>query len=108
VWGFSQASTESEAGSGHAAMKTWKKCVCGVLAALLIVQIYFVRELLAALLIFTIFFVIVASFVAVIYLIGRAGEVGIHAAEPVARRGLVLAEDLSKKTFHRPHSAPVQ
>jgi cytosine/uracil/thiamine/allantoin permease len=78
-----------------------------IFAAFLVLQIYFVRELLAALILFTFIFVIVAFFALAIYVIGKAGEVGLAFTEPAARRGLEVAEELSKKTFHRPRSAPV-
>jgi hypothetical protein len=86
--------------------KPWHVWVLGSLAALLILQVYFVRELLAALILFTVLFLIVALFTAVAYAIGRAGEAGFAFAEPTARRGLEAAEDLSRKTFRRPRSAP--
>ena len=86
---------------------TWKKCA-GIAAAFLVVwQFYYFRELAAALLIFTILFLMFAAIGGVIYLIGRAGQKGISIAEPAARRGLVFAEEISKKTFHRPRSVPV-
>jgi hypothetical protein len=85
----------------------WKKCL-GVAAALVVVwQFYYFRELAAALLIFTILFLMFAAIAGAIYLVGRAGEKGLEMAEPAARRGLVLAEEISKKTFHRPRSVPV-
>lgn len=81
-----------------------------VIAALGVIvwQFYYFRELAAALLIFTILFLIFATIAGAIYLIGRAGQKGIAIAEPAARRGLVYAEVFSRKTFHRPRSAPVQ
>jgi hypothetical protein len=90
-----------------AGIAAWKKCV-GVAAALAIVwQFYYFRELAAALLIFTILFLMFAAIIGAIYLIGRVGQKGISIAEPAARRGLVLAEVISRKTFHRPRSVPV-
>jgi hypothetical protein len=94
--------------TGLRASGGWKKWLGIVVATAIVTQIYFVRELLAALLIFTVLFVVAAVIGVVIYLIGRAGETGIQIAEPAAKRGLELAEDFSKKTFHRPRSAPVQ
>lgn len=102
-----QAQTTFHA-DGVRASAAWKKWLGVVLAAAVVLQIYFVRELLAALLIFSVLFVIAALIGVVIYFIGRAGEAGIQIAEPAAKRGLELAEDFSKKTFHRPRSAPVQ
>jgi hypothetical protein len=93
--------------SGNARWKPWHKWAAGIFAALLFVQVYFVRELLAALLLFTVVFSIIAVIIAVIYMISRAGEAGFAFAEPAARRGFEFAEELSRKTFHRPRSAPV-
>jgi hypothetical protein len=86
----------------------WKKWL-GVAALMLIVsQFYYFREMFAALLIFTILFLMCAAIAGAIYLIGRVSQKGYSFAEPAARRGLVLAEVISRKTFHRPRSAPVQ
>jgi hypothetical protein len=76
-------------------------------AAFLIFQVYYVREMLAVLVIFAGLFFVVAVIGAIVYAIGRAGESTITAAEPMARRGMELAEEVSKKTFRRPRSAPV-
>jgi hypothetical protein len=92
--------------SGKARWKPWHKWAGGILAALLVLQVYFVRELLAALLIFTVFFLVFAVIAGVVYAIGKAGEVGITFAEPAARRSMEVAEELSKRTFRRPRSAP--
>jgi hypothetical protein len=102
----------SELKPAHVARKThsttWK--TLAVIAALagVVWQFYYFRELAAALLIFTILFLMFAGIVGAIYLIGRVSQKGISIAEPAARRGLILAEAFSKKTFHRPRSAPVQ
>lgn len=102
-----QDSLEQIPNTGTARWKPWYKWVVGLLAAFLIVQIYYVRELLAALLLFTVLFLVVAIIVAVAYAIGLAGEAGFTYAEPAARHGLEVAEEISRKTFHRPRSAPV-
>jgi uncharacterized membrane protein YfbV (UPF0208 family) len=86
----------------------WKTLAVIAVLALIIWQVYYFRELAAALLIFTILFLVFAAIAGAIYLIGRVGQKGISIAEPAARRGLVYAEVISKKTFHRPRSAPVQ
>lgn len=86
----------------------WKILLGVAVVAAVVSQFYFFRELAAALLIFTILFLMFAAIVGAIYLIGRASQKGFSIAEPAARRGLVLAEVISRKTFHRPRSAPVQ
>jgi hypothetical protein len=85
----------------------WRKWMWLALGLVVVSQIYFFQELFAALIIFTLVFVIVAVIAGIAYLVGRAGEAGISAAEPAALRGLAVAEAVSKKTFHRPHSTPV-
>ena len=90
--------------SGYA---VWKICAAVAVVAAVVSQFYYFRELAAALLIFTIIFLMFAAIVGVIYLVGRASQKGYSIAEPAARRGLVLAEAVSRKTFHRPRSVPV-
>src|SRR5467141_86995 len=76
--------------------KKARKWMWAGLAAFVALQIYFVQEMLAAL---------------VIYLVDRAGQWSIgwageraRPAMQLARRGLTLAEDLSRKQFRRPRS----
>jgi cytosine/uracil/thiamine/allantoin permease len=85
------------------------------LAAFVALQIYFVQEMLAALLLFAGVFVIVGVIALLIYLVDRAGQWSIgwvgEQVRPVmqlARRGWILAEELSKKPFRRPRSETAQ
>lgn len=79
-----------------------------IAAALAIVwQFYYFRELAAALLLFTIIFLMLATIGGAIYLIGRVSQKTFSIAQPAAHRGLVYAEVISRKTFHRPRSVPV-
>ncbi len=85
------------------------------LAALVALQIYFVRELLAALFLFTLGFGALAGVALVFFLFERAGERSLAWVEPrtrtvgvLARRGLGLLEDLSKRSFRRPRSELAQ
>ena len=85
------------------------------LAALIAFQFYFVRELLSALLLFGIGFAAVFALIAAVYLLHRGWETTLagigRGARPVlglARRGLVFAEEFSRKPFRRPRSEPVQ
>jgi hypothetical protein len=86
----------------------WKKWLGAVALILIVSQFYYFREMFAALIIFTILFLMFAAIAGALYLIGRISQKGFSIAEPAARRGLVLAEVISRKTFHRPRSAPVQ
>ena len=94
--------------SRKSGIAVWKICAAVAVAVAIVSQFYYFRELAAALLIFTIIFLMFAAIVGAIYLVGRASQKGFSIAEPAARRGLVLAEAVSRKTFHRPRSAPVQ
>ncbi len=85
------------------------------LAALVAVQLYFVRELLAALFLFTLGFAVLAGAGLIFYLVQRAGMLSMTWAEPrartfagAARRGWVILGELSRKPFRRPRSEPVQ
>ncbi len=85
------------------------------LAALVALQIYFVRELLAALFLFTLGFGALAGLALVFFLFERAGHRSMAWVEPrtrsvavLARRGLGLLEDLSKRPFRRPRSEPAR
>jgi hypothetical protein len=106
---LSQASDFPDESSPTAAprSKAWRMWIWVAVAAFLIFQVYYVREMLAILVIFVGLFFVVAIIAAIVYALGRAGESTITAAEPMARRGMELAEEVSKKTFRRPRSAPV-
>jgi cytosine/uracil/thiamine/allantoin permease len=78
------------------------------LAAFVALQIYFVQEMLAALFLFTGVFVLFAIVALVLYVIDRAGQRGLGWAGHQARRGLTLAEDISKKQIRRPRSETAQ
>jgi len=85
------------------------------LAAVLILQMYFVRELLAAELIFGMGFAVILLFVAIFYLVGTIGErglvlteAGVRVIASSARRGYNVIEEISKKPFRHPHSESAQ
>jgi hypothetical protein len=101
------AESKGSKASGKTSTALWKKLAVVAAAVLVVSQFYYFRELAAALLIFTILFLIFAAIVGAIYLIGRASQKGFSIAEPAARRGLVFAEAISRKTFHRQRSVPV-
>jgi hypothetical protein len=74
------------------------------LAAFVALQIYFVQEMLVALMLFTGVFILFALAALVLYLIDRAGQWGLGWAGHQARRGLIAAEEISKKQLRRPRS----
>ncbi len=85
------------------------------LAAIVALQLYFVRELLAAFLLFTLGFAFLAGLALVFFLVDQARQLSLAWVEPrtrgvagLARRGLGLLEDLSKRPFRRPRSEPAQ
>ena len=108
----------SQVGGGAAENMTkdgLRKWMWVVLGSLFAVQFYFVRELLSALLLFAMGFAAIFSMITAMYLVLRAWEAILagmrKTARPVlgvARRGLVFAEELSRKPFRRPRSEPVQ
>lgn len=86
-----------------------------LLAAILFLQLYFVRELIAAELLFGLGFLVLLALVGIFYAIGFIGEktfngleAGYHVTAPVARRAYGKMEELSKKPFRHPRSESVQ
>jgi hypothetical protein len=85
------------------------------LAIVLVLQLYFVRELLAAELIFGMLFAFLFSLAALCYAVGTIGvngrewaEVGARTVANSARRGYSALEEISKKPFRHPHSESAQ
>jgi len=84
--------------------------VLTVLAVFLILQIYFVRELLAAELLFGLGFAVLLALGGLFYVVGAIGERGLDFAEagvrviaPWARRGYVALEEASRRSFRQVH-----
>ncbi len=87
-----------------------RKRALAVLSVFLILQIYFVREILAAELLFGLAFAVLLALAALFYVVGAIGErgldfaeAGVRAVAPWARRGYVALEDISRKSFRNPH-----
>jgi hypothetical protein len=81
------------------------------LVILVVLQIYFVRELLAAELLFGLLFAALLLLGGVCYAVGVVGEYGLDWAEvgvrvlgKCARRGYTGLEEISKKSFRHPRS----
>src|SRR5579872_5390510 len=88
-----------------------RKGLIAILAAFLVLQVYFVRELLAAELLFGLLFAVVLVIGGIVYALGTiseraidAGEVGARAIAQSTRRGYVLAEAITKKSARYLHS----
>lgn len=80
-----------------------------------VLQLYFVRELLAAELLFAIAFVALFLLGLLFYTLGAIGErsfnlaeVGVRAFSVFARRGYAAMEDISRKPFRHPRSESAQ
>jgi len=81
------------------------------LAIFLVLQLYFVRELLAAELLFGLLFAFLISLAVLFYAVGTIGvngldwaEAGARVVASSARRTYSTFEEISKKPFRHPHS----
>jgi hypothetical protein len=90
--------------------KVRKRLILGLLV-FLVLQLYFVRELIAAEVLFGLGFLVLLAFGLIFYLVGAMGERGFdllenggRAAAPMVRRGYAKIEELSKKPFRHPRS----
>lgn len=89
----------------------FRKRLVATAVVFVVLQVYFVRELIAAELLFGLVFAILFVLGVIFYIVGAIGERGLDWAEvalrfftDVARRGYALLEDLSKKPIRHPHS----
>ena len=89
----------------------FRKRLVAAVAVFVVLQVYFVRELIAAELLFGMIFAILFVLGVLFYIVGAIGERGLGWAEvgfrffaDAARRGYALVEDLSKKPIRHPHS----
>jgi hypothetical protein len=85
------------------------------LVILVVLQVYFVRELLAAELLFGLLFAALLLLGGICYVVGVIGERGLDWAEAgvrvvaqSARRGYSGLEELSKRSFRHPRSESAQ
>ena len=91
------------------------KGMLSILGIVVVLQAYFVRELLAAELLFGIGFAVLFVLGSIAYLLGALGERGLDLAEAgvrvageSARRGFTALEDVSRKTLRAPRSESAQ
>ena len=106
VWG--QIKVFGEAAAKQAKVR---KGLLAIVAAFVVLQVYFVRELLAAELLFGLLFAVAVVIGGIVYALGtlseRAIDVGEAGARVIAsstRRGYVLAEEIGKKSARYLHS----
>ena len=90
---------------------TFRKRLVAAVVVFVVLQLYFVRELIAAELLFGLIFAILFVLGVLFYVIGAISERGLDWADAgfrffsdAARRGYALVEDLSKKPIRHPHS----
>ena len=88
-----------------------RKRLLAILAVILFLQLYFVRELVAAELLFGVGFCVLLALVGIFYLLGVIGErgfsfmeAGLRAMGPLARRGYYRLDEISKKPSRHPRS----
>jgi hypothetical protein len=81
------------------------------LGIFLVLQLYFVRELIAAELLFGMLFAFLMALAGLFYVVGTIGvngrvwaEAGARVVANSARRGYSTLEEISKKPFRHPHS----
>lgn len=89
--------------------------VLSALAVLVVLQIYFVRELIAAELLFGLLFAVLLVVGGICYVVGVIGErgldwaeVGVRVLARSARRGYNSLEELSRKSVRHPRSESAQ
>lgn len=89
----------------------FRKRLVTAVVVFIVLQVYFVRELIAAELLFGLIFAILFVLGVLFYIVGAIGERGLDWAEvglrffaEAARRGYQVVEDLSKKPIRHPHS----
>jgi hypothetical protein len=92
-----------------------RKRLVAILAVLLFLQLYFVRELIAAELLFGLGFLVLATLGVIFYVVGLVGERSFRlldgaarASVPLARRIYPKIEEISKKPFRHPRSESAQ
>ena len=85
------------------------------LAVVVILQLYFVRELIAAELLFVLVFAFLLALAGVSYVAGTIGEralilieAGARAGAGPMRRGYNMLEEISRKPFRHPRSESAQ
>ena len=92
-----------------------RRGLLSAVAVFLVLQMYFVRELLAAELLFGLGFAFLLMLGGLFYLVGSVGEKGLDWAEAgvrvissSARRGYAGLEEISRKPFRHPRSESAQ
>jgi len=100
-----------------------RKWMWGLLGAIALFQMYFVRELLAAFALFSVVFAVIATFAVGIYVAQKSWELAVarvaesnhpavhlarrsvNTVESFARRGVMAAGELARRPLQRPASS---
>lgn len=92
-----------------------RKWMWGFLAAVVAMQAYFVWEILAAFALFAVGFAAIAAVVGTLYMMHKIWVLAVerlaesqHPAMAATRQGLYAVEDLARRPFRRPGSAPAR
>jgi hypothetical protein len=92
-----------------------RKWMWGFLAAVVVLQAYFVWEILAAFALFAVGFAAIAVMIGTLYMMHRIWVVAVeriadsrHPVMVAARQGIYTVEDLARRPFRRPGSAPAR
>jgi hypothetical protein len=92
-----------------------RKGMLAIVAAVVVFQLYFVRELVAAEMLFAGGFAVLLVLGGIFYIVGVVGEqgldwaeAGIRVAAESARRGYASLEEVSRKPFRTPRSESAQ
>ena len=92
-----------------------RKWMWGFLAGIASLQLYFVWELLAAFALFALGFAAISLVTGCVYMLHRGWTVAVeriadsrHPVMVAARQGMDAVEDLARRPFRRPGSAPAR
>ena len=92
-----------------------RKWMWGFLAGVVALQMYVVREVLAALTLFAVGFAAIAAVIGSLYMLHRVWVVAVeriadsqHPVMVATRQGIDTVEDMARRPFRRPGSAPAR
>jgi len=92
-----------------------RKWMWGFLGAVVALQMYFVWEVLAALALFAVGFGAIAGVIGSLYMMHRVWVVAVervadsqHPVMVATRQGIYAVEDMARRPFRRPGSAPAR
>lgn len=115
VFGQIRDSVQYQLENGASKKAGLRKTLWWTLGIIVVLQLYFVRELLAAEMLFGLGFIALFVLVGIVYLLGIIGERGLAWSEAhvrvvadSAKRGLSMVEEVSRRPFRNPRSESAQ